>query len=75
MTLFREPGSNKVSMTRVCAFILAIDATLLAIVAARYILAPSPQATVLAAITGLVGAFVAAGCVALLSRTKGEPTA
>jgi len=74
MTLFRDPGTGKVSMTRVVAFLLALDASFLAVVAGFYILR-KPEGGVIAAIAGLIGTFVAAGCVALLSRTKGEPPA
>ena len=71
MRLFRDPG-GKPSMTRVIALLLALDATALAGAIVWYVVHCTPKADVLMGAASVVGAFVASGCVALMSRLKGK---
>lgn len=73
MTLggFFHGSGGKLSMARLIAFILALDATMIGISTAVYVLSSKPSGEVIAAIAAVVGAFVAAGCVHVLDRGKG----
>jgi len=72
---FLEVGTRQ-SMTRLVTLLLALAATLIG--AAIFAVATRPHldsaaAQVIAALATVVGAFVAAGCVALINRSQEPP--
>lgn len=72
MSLFSDPVSGKVSMTRTVAFALAAAAVALTAGLVVYLVrCDAPDAGVVAAVAAPLGALVAAGCVAIINRTTG----
>lgn len=66
MSVFRD-SDGKASMTRTVAFILALCSVLVTIAICIHLIR-APQASVIAASASVLGALVAAGCVAIVNR-------
>ncbi len=74
MTLFRDP-SGKASMTRTVAFMLSCATTLFLLAVGAYLLRPTPSASVLTAVGGVLTAVLGAIFGALTQRTTpSDPT-
>ena len=62
------------SCTRLCALCCCITGCVCALATAIFAFANPSQAATVAALVGVTSALIAAGCVALLSRTRKDPS-
>ena len=69
---FFEESQGVRSMTRLAIFWTLVLASLVVAVIAVYALRGSPNATVISALVGALGALVLKGCVAIINRNGGD---
>jgi membrane associated rhomboid family serine protease len=71
-TMLKDPVSGKSSATRAVALILVLAAFELTTALSYYLIKKTPEAAVIAAVGGVLGALVASGCVAIVKRSRSE---